>query len=760
MKNINRILNVSILAVLLMACGLVHGQTTTVTATITDSDSQTWNTGFYTVSLYNPTGGPYAYTNGTPITQTSWHGNMNSTGVLTVTLPDVNKVVPFGSTYQWILCSDTSASCSPTIQNVVVTGSSQNLSSLLSSQIVAPRFVASSVIGGRGYIDAEISAPSTLTGILAGTMYYALTNLCSSSPGVRVYNGSAWGCVGGGGGGGTITCYGGNCGENYLPVFATPSSIQDSWFSQGTYGNPHILNQMTLTNAMLNTTFPSWSENDDTCKGMDLQVGPAPNTTDPNSYEIFVEAGGCDGAVTFQTVGKVGPVFTALDGNYNALSLVNPTQNWNGVGTLLALTDSITDGHAQSNIGENYMYGNSGDRFPGLWGAGPPPGYIEGNPVPLTWFGFNDVPDQGSVANGGSEIIFTPTSTYLPAIASSQSTAPICPNGDLWGALTTTGCASPQYSQAVTIAPYTGTGTGATAVCASGYHCDTLSGTVTLTTGTGATALAYTLTTSPALPNNFNCTNQQTGPAIYTGAMTGSTTTVAVMESSGPAASSTAYQYTYSCNGVSGTSVEGVSQIIAGTNVTIAPSSGTGTVTINATGGGSGGYPTPETIVASSSSALNFTGCISSSYNNYQITFSNLIPSTASNVLIQMSANGGASYDTASNYWTGNQYVGVNAGGNGVVTNYNTGGFSLWENSSDNVGPYSGTLTMFSPMQSTQPVSLTGNGIGQNSSNQYFTETLGAIYKPSTLVSSNAFRVILSSGTITSGSVTCQPLPN
>ena len=37
----------------------------------------------------------------------------------------------------------------------------------------------------------------------------------------------------------------------------------------------------------------------------------------------------------------------------------------------------------------------------------------------------------------------------------------------------------------------------------------------------------------------------------------------------------------------------GVSQIIAGTNITISPTSGAGTVTINATGGGSSGFQLP-----------------------------------------------------------------------------------------------------------------------------------------------------------------------
>jgi hypothetical protein len=45
-----------------------------------------------------------------------------------------------------------------------------------------------------------------------------------------------------------------------------------------------------------------------------------------------------------------------------------------------------------------------------------------------------------------------------------------------------------------------------------------------------------------------------------------------------------------------GTSTTGVTQIVAGTNVTINPASGTGVVTINSTGGGGGALPAATTF--------------------------------------------------------------------------------------------------------------------------------------------------------------------
>jgi hypothetical protein len=174
----------------------------------------------------------------------------------------------------------------------------------------------------------------------------------------------------------------------------------------------------------------------------------------------------------------------------------------------------------------------------------------------------------------------------------------------------------------------------------------------------------------------------------------------------------------------------------------------------------SGGYPAAVTLTASSSSALDFTTCLSGSYSNYQITFTDLVPSAAANVLIQMSSNGGTSYDTGSNYWSSNQYFAVNTSDTGAVSvNSNLTGFSLWGSSADNVGPYSGTFTMIAPGQSSEPVQLVGRSIGKNSAGNYYTQGWGDIYNPGTLVVNNAFRVILSTGTITSGTVTCQPIP-
>ena len=103
-----------------------------------------------------------------------------------------------------------------------------------------------------------------------------------------------------------------------------------------------------------------------------------------------------------------------------------------------------------------------------------------------------------------------------------------------------------------------------------------------------------------------------------------------------------------------GTATEGVSQIIAGSNVTISPADGKGIVTINSTGGGGGGsgifvqtgsfYATTNDLQITGS--LNITGDVdlsSSLYVNNNITASGIISSSAQVVASEITASGNIS---------------------------------------------------------------------------------------------------------------------
>lgn len=194
-----------IFVVLLIAlCATIsYGQTTAVTATITDSDAQTWNNGIWnlafapnpsqpTISLYN--------INGTPLSPSVMvqNGTMNGSGTLSFSAYQNGVITPTGSSWNLTVCPNASAKC--TTYNFT-TGllASLDLSSVLSSQVLAPRFLA--ISGTYGYLDVEASVQ-----LVPGSTYYNVTSSCQ-----RVWSGTSWGCASTGAGiylpltGGTLT---------------------------------------------------------------------------------------------------------------------------------------------------------------------------------------------------------------------------------------------------------------------------------------------------------------------------------------------------------------------------------------------------------------------------------------------------------------------------------------------------------------------------------------------------------------------------
>lgn len=175
---------------LILLLGASFARATSVTATITDTDSQTWNNGNYSISLVNPRPDIVPNVNGVALTngQVNLNGALNGSGVLSVTLTDTNTISPAGTTWSFTICPNASSPCG-TGQHTV-TGSSLSLSVFLSSIIKAPRF--SAISGSYGYADVEVAViPSN------GAMYYNVTTglkTCSLSGGV-----CTWSVVGGGG---------------------------------------------------------------------------------------------------------------------------------------------------------------------------------------------------------------------------------------------------------------------------------------------------------------------------------------------------------------------------------------------------------------------------------------------------------------------------------------------------------------------------------------------------------------------------------
>lgn len=168
-----------------------------------------------------------------------------------------------------------------------------------------------------------------------------------------------------------------------------------------------------------------------------------------------------------------------------------------------------------------------------------------------------------------------------------------------------------------------------------------------------------------------------------------------------------------------------------------------------------GGLVCLETHTASSSAELDFTGCISSSYDDYVIRIINLIPATsAQDLKLQVSIDGGSTYDSTSGHYTNANWTWVSGGASAIgsatstyitvatgqintTANYNTSGeISFTNPSGANFKNFYGHLAEL------------------DTRNSGFQGLLfSSAYIQTTAI--NAFRFIMTSGAITSGIIRC-----
>lgn len=174
----------AILSLLLSSISFVaNAQFTSVTATITDGASQTWNNGKFTATLINPSPQDQPTINGTKLTNSQMNisGTMDSTGTFTGLFASNAVIVPAGTYWSFTICPNASSQC--VVQTATISGTTQNLSSALSTGIKGINFPASSI--SYGYSDSEvIPTPNP------GGMYYNVTSGC-----LRIWSGSTWDCA-------------------------------------------------------------------------------------------------------------------------------------------------------------------------------------------------------------------------------------------------------------------------------------------------------------------------------------------------------------------------------------------------------------------------------------------------------------------------------------------------------------------------------------------------------------------------------------
>lgn len=186
-----------------------------------------------------------------------------------------------------------------------------------------------------------------------------------------------------------------------------------------------------------------------------------------------------------------------------------------------------------------------------------------------------------------------------------------------------------------------------------------------------------------------------------------------------------------------------------GAGVSAADTGGVTVVTI--AGGGSGGaLVLLEQHTASASASLNFTTCITSTYDDYVIELVNVLPATdAADLMLRMSTDGGSSYDSGANY----SYIRVRVSVAATATAGGTGQTSLLlYTGTKNTSTWgiAGSIHLFSPLSTALFKQILWKATSIDSTSRAFRDGSGA-YEITTAV--NAFQFLFSSGNIASGTI-------
>lgn len=167
----------------------------------------------------------------------------------------------------------------------------------------------------------------------------------------------------------------------------------------------------------------------------------------------------------------------------------------------------------------------------------------------------------------------------------------------------------------------------------------------------------------------------------------------------------------------------------------------------------SGGLVLLEQHTASTSSELDFTTAITSTYDEYLIELVSMVPATnASQLGLQLSTNGGSSYDGSLIYDHAELSAWINSTGGGGTASASYLPMCGTTSSTASNGGASGSVRLFSPGSSSAYKSFVGTTMWWDTGSTSATvRMLSGIYRSTT--ATNAFRVFFTSSNITSGTV-------
>ncbi|HSY92341.1 MAG TPA: hypothetical protein VK812_13270 [Candidatus Binatus sp.] len=197
--------------------------------------------------------------------------------------------------------------------------------------------------------------------------------------------------------------------------------------------------------------------------------------------------------------------------------------------------------------------------------------------------------------------------------------------------------------------------------------------------------------------------------------------------------------------------------ITAGSGVTV--TNGHNTITVAAA---SGALVQLESHTASTSATLDFTTCLSGSYQAYRFQLRNLLPSSGSNTIaLRVSTNGGSSYDaTNGNYLGGDHHVGFNSlAGDGTQYFSTTElliGVQNQQTSGTTGDGTSGWLDLYNTNSTSADKEFVWQTFASSSStNSTYSAFGGGWYINNAASAVNAVRFLFASGNINAGTIVC-----